>query len=153
MSSDQRDWDRELAKIDRQLASMSDDQLLETTKPKPAAQPGAAPATETARPTAAAPSRLGVILRLSLAGVLAVGMTLWPYSSACGFGLAGYLAATAAVIGAGAWAGIATWRARAARGHIFALCVLAWGLTLAAIEVLPRAGYATDPARASWTCQ
>jgi hypothetical protein len=76
----------------------------------------------------------------------------WPYASRCGIGLAGYLGVTAVVIAAGAWASATTWRARAPRLHIIALLVLAWGASLAAIEILPRIGYATDATRSGWVC-
>jgi hypothetical protein len=153
--SGNKDWDKELAKIDRQLASMSDDQLLASTKQAPPAAGGTAvPAVAPAAPAApAAPTRAGVIARIGLALVLGVGVLFWPYGAACGPGLVAYLGAAASVMAAGVWAATATWRARAGQGHVIALLVLAWGLALTAIEVLPRLGYATDPARTAWLCR
>jgi hypothetical protein len=145
-----RDWDKEMAKIDKQLSSMSDDDLAARSSPPPAGARAAAPA---AREPGAAPSRLGVILRVGLAVALSIGLLFWPYAARCGFGLAGYLASVAVVVAAGSWAGIATWKARAGRMHILSLAVVAWGIALAAVETLPRIGYAKDPARVTWMCR
>ena len=147
---DSKNWDKELAKIDRQLASMSDDQL-QTKQAPPAAAGAAGPAVAAAAP--AAPTRAGVLARVGLALVLGVGVVFWPYAAACGAGLFAYLGAVATVAAAGVWAATATWRARAGRSHVVALFVLAWGLALTAIEVLPRLGYATDSARSAWSCR
>lgn len=173
MSAD-RDWDAELAKIDKQLASLSDDDLA-ARAPSRGAVAGSAPVAGAgagggvsaggkggavaqapaprAGASGATPSPLGVTIRVGLGVVLAVGVLLWPYAAACGLPLVGYLGATAAVIAAGAWGAVATWRARAARAHVVALGVVAWGAVLLSAEVLPRIGYATDPARAAWLCQ
>jgi hypothetical protein len=160
-----RDWDKELAKIDKQLESISDDALLPATR-APAAPP-AAPgggAKAPARAAAAAPAgatpqqervrTLGVALRLLLAAALAIAMPFWPYKATCGLDLAGYLAAVGVVVVAGGWSAVWSWRHRSARAHVAALVLVGWGLALAAAEVLPRAGYAkADPARALWVCE
>lgn len=153
MSTD-RDWERELAKIDQQLASVSDEALAASAR-GPAAAPPAGPPRPAARPAAPrgdAPTPAGVLLRLLLAVALGVGILFWPYANRCGPGLAGYLAAVAAVAGAGCWTAVTTWRARSGRAHVLSLVLVAWGLVLAAIEILPRIGYASDPARISWGC-
>lgn len=146
-----RDWDRELKKIDKHLSSISDDELLART-----ASPAAAPKGRTAvagDAGAALPSPLGVAFRVGLALALAVGIHFWPYSARCGLGLAGYLASVTVVIASGGWAAISTWRARAGRAHVLSLLVVTWGIALAAVEVLPRIGYAKDPARVQWVCK
>jgi len=148
-----RDWDKELAKIDRQIASMGDEQPVERNAPPAAGGPAAAPARGGQAAGPASPSRAGVVLRVSLAVALAIGMTIWPYGARCGAGLGAYLFAIAVVAGAGTWAALTTWSARAGRAHVIALLVVGWGLALAAVEVLPRTGYAADPARVSWMCQ
>ena len=146
--ADARDWEKEMAKIDRQLESVSDEAMLPA---KSAASPAArAQAVEAQKGT----STLGVFLRLGLAVMLGVAMLFWPYVARCGVGLAAYLAATAVVAGAGLWSAVWTWRHRAGRGHVLALLLILWGVVLAAAEVLPRSGYARPDADhpAVWAC-
>jgi hypothetical protein len=159
-----RNWDKELAKVDKQLASLSDEQLL-----------GAAPAAplaaqkDPARPSAKSPpapassaagsgkgtSAIGVYGRLTLAVLVGAAMYIWPYPAQCGVGLAGYLAAVGVVIAGGLWASVWTWRHRAGKAHTLSLLVMLWGLVLGAIQVLPRTGYAKPDANhpAAWLCQ
>jgi putative flippase GtrA len=143
------DFDSRLRQIDKALESISDDQLL----PAPAK---GAPVAEKA---AVAEQRAQVrtwpaFLRLGLASALAVGMVFWPYASRCGGGLAAYLGAVVAVVVAGGWSAVWTWRHRTARAHLLSLLLVLWGLVLAAIEVLPRTGYAVPTAAhpAAWAC-
>ena len=80
-------------------------------------------------------------------------MLFWPSDATCGVGLAGYLAATGVVVTAGVWSSIWTFRHRSSRGHILSLLLVLWGSVLAAIEILPRSGYAKpDPKRPGWSC-
>ena len=149
-----RDWDKELKKIDKHLSSISDDELLaRTAAPAATGSTGRAAAPASAGPGPAAPSPVGVIIRVGLALALAVGINFWPYSARCGLGLAGYLASVTVVVASGGWAAISTWRARTGRAHLLALLVITWGIALAAVEVLPRIGYAKDPARVAWICK
>jgi hypothetical protein len=158
-----RNWDKELAKVDKQLASLSDEQLLGAP---PAAAPvalpkdaGRKPAKTQAAPTVSAgpkeTSAIGVYGRLVLAMAVGAAMYIWPYPAKCGVGLAGYLAAVGVVIAGGLWATVWTWRHRAARAHTLSLLVVFWGLVLAGIQVLPRTGYAKPDANhpAAWLCQ
>lgn len=141
-------WDKELAKIDKQLESMSDEALLPA---KPAAGPAArAESHAIQRET----TTLGVMSRLLLATALGIGMIFWPYAARCGAGLLAYLAAVGVVMAAGTWSAVWTWRHRSSKGHILSLLLILWGGTLAAIEVLPRVGYAipTEAHPAVWTC-
>ena len=144
-----RNWDRELAKIDKQLEGVSDAVLLPT--PRGASPAAAAQLDEKRRST----TTLGVLTRLMLAVALAVGMLFWPYAARCGVGLYGYLAATGVVVAAGIWTSVWTWRHRSGRAHLLALLLVVWGAVLGAIEILPRVGYATPtPAHpAIWVCQ
>ena len=144
-----RNWERELAKIDKQLEGVSDDALLPTPR---GASPAAAARVDEQRRTT---STFGVFARLVLAVALGVGMLFWPYSARCGVGLYGYLAATGVVVAAGVWTSVWTWRHRAARGHLLALLLIVWGAVLGATEILPRVGYATPTANhpAIWACQ
>ncbi len=141
-------WDKELAKIDKQLESMSDEALLPA---KPNAGPAAkAEAVAVQRQT----TTLGVMSRLLLATALGIGMAFWPYSARCGVGLLGYLAAVGVLMAAGAWSAVWTWRHRSSKGHILSLLLVLWGGTLAAMEVLPRVGYAipSEAHPATWSC-
>ena len=142
--SGNRDWDKELAKIDKQLESVSDAQLFPEKK-------GASPAqkqqvAEVRESTASWPA----ILRLVLSVALGIGVLFWPYANRCGIGLAGYLFVVIAVAGSGVWSAVWTWRHRASRAHILSILVIAWGLMLGATEILPRVGYAQKSL--PWNC-
>ena len=150
----ERDWDKELAKIDKQLESVSDAQLF-PEKPgapsKPGAPvPGGAAVTPQVAAERAAARSWPAILRLTLSVVLGVGILFWPYENRCGGGLTMYLLAVAAVLGSGVWSAIWTWRHNAARAHILSILLLAWGVMLGAAEVLPRVGYAKEIL--TWSC-
>jgi hypothetical protein len=82
--------------------------------------------------------------------VLGVALTQWPYASACGFSLFGYLAAVLTVIVVAGWVFIATWFHRMGFAHLMALILGFWGVVLAAEQVLPRIGYAEE--EATWMC-
>jgi hypothetical protein len=143
------DWDKELAKIDKQLESISDSALV------PAAPKSAPPAARAEVATERAQTRTwGAFLRLALATALGVGILFWPYPKTCGLNLAGYLVAAGAVTLGGLWSSVWTWRHRTARAHVLSLLLVLWGLVLAAIEVLPHAGYARPDASrpAGWSC-
>ena len=142
------DWNKELAKIDKQLESMSDEALLPA---KSAATPAAkAEAVAVQKST----TTLGVMLRLTLATALGVGMVFWPYEARCGGGLFLYLGAVGVLMTAGVWSAVWSWRHRSARAHMLSLLLALWGGTLAGMEVLPRLGYAipTEAHPASWMC-
>ncbi|OYV73634.1 MAG: hypothetical protein B7Z72_02070 [Gemmatimonadetes bacterium 21-71-4] len=154
----ERDWSKELAKIDKQLGAMPDDALA--AKPAAPAKGGGAPAPAPKhvpggdRPPAGTGS-FGVFARLALSVVLGLAMIAWPYEARCGFGLAGYLAAVAVVAVSGGWSAVWTWRHRAARAHVLSLLILLWGLVLGSLEVLPRIGYAKPDLNhpATWVCR
>jgi hypothetical protein len=158
-----RDWDKELAKVDKQLASMSDADLeaLANAAPVPAKGGGAvAKSSGKAAPSRAtsteprATTSWGVYARLGLSILLGVGMVIWPYEVRCGIGLAGYLAAVVVVVASGVWSSVWTWRHRASRAHTLSLLIVLWGLVLGSLEVLPRIGYAKPDVRhpATWAC-
>lgn len=144
-------WDKELAKIDKQLGSLSDDALLSKMTPAPNA--GSTTKVETVG-TPRTTTTLGVLARLGLAAALGVGMYFWPYSARCGAGLFGYLAASGVVVAAGLWSAMWTWRHRSAAGHTLSLAIILWGGILGAREILPKLGYAipSEAHPASWMC-
>jgi hypothetical protein len=143
-----KNWEKELARIDKQLESMADEALLPSSG---AATPEAKAEIKAQQSRTRA---LGVFLRLTLAVGLGVGIVFFPYEHRCGLALAGYLLSVAVVTGSGLWSAIWSWRHRAPRAHILSLLITLWGLTLGAIEILPRSGYAkVDPASpVSWFC-
>ncbi len=116
----ERDWAKEMKKIDRQLESISDEALFPTKTASgkgPKAAATRAENLEKQRTT----SSLGVFLRLLLSVALGVGIYFWPYDARCGFGLFGYLAAIGVVTASGIWSAVWTWRHRSARGHTLSL--------------------------------
>jgi len=156
-----RDWAKELAKIDKQLGSLPDEALVPAA---PAAGPsrgagprgGAAPAPdEPPRALHGRAAKFGLAARVTLSVALGIGMLFWPYEDRCGAGLALYLGAVAVVVVGGAWSAVWSWRHRAARLHSVSLLLLLWGLVLGSLDVLPRIGYAKPDARhpATWACR
>ena len=144
MSQDERDWDKELARIDKVIAK-APAQL-------PAQGGGASPAGRPPAPVNVV-GRKAVFftwLRVLLAVLVAGAMTQWPYSHDCGVNLFLYLGAVGGVIAAGLWSGVTSWQRRLGLAHTIALLVTLWGLVLAAAQVLPRIGYARHIAQ--WWC-
>lgn len=151
----ERDWTKELAKIDKQLESVSDEALFPTKTGGPAKGPKQTTAKAENLERQRTTSTLGVFVRLLLSVALGVGILFWPYDARCGFGLAGYLAAVSVVAASGVWSAVWTWRHRSARGHTVSLLLILWGLVLGAMEVLPRVGYGKPDAMhpATWVCK
>ena len=139
-----RDWDKELAKIDKQLESVSDSQLFPEKKDASPTQKAAIAADR------ASTSSWPAILRLTLSVVLGVAILFWPYANRCGVGLAGYLFGVSAVAASGVWSAVWTWRHRVGRAHALSILLIVWGLVLGATEILPRIGYAKQSL--SWSC-
>jgi hypothetical protein len=146
-----RDWDRELAQIDKLIAQGAADAPAQVP-----AQRGKAPAASLPDGGAAPAARrrphtpLTTWLRLLLALLLGAGMTQWPYTHGCGLPLFGYLVAVATVIAASFWSLISSWRSRSGLAHFLSIGLLFWGAFLGAREVLPRVGYAKQSA--AWFC-
>jgi hypothetical protein len=159
-----RDWDAEMAKIDRQIEATAN--VVPRGLPAPASA-GALPAgierrsaSRTGAPEAisahGSPSgRALAVARVVLSVALGVGVLFWPYADRCGLGLAAYLGAVGVVIAGGIWSAIWTWRHRTPKSHVLALALVLWGLGLAAAQVLPRLGYAKPDAThpALWSCE
>ena len=142
MTTPPRDWNKELAAIDRAMAK---------SPPVPQSQSPSAPAR--GAPALAAPTRrsaFGTWLRVLLGVLLAGAMTQWPYASRCGTFLFLYFGAAGVVVLAGFWGSISSWRRRLGLAHVISLLVTLWGLGLAAAVLLPRTGYARE--QLSWFC-
>ena len=157
-----RNWDAEMAKIDKQLSSVSDEQLLAERKPVPTGKGTGA------RPTSAAPASVPSVRAASadhggawrswvkvIAAVAAAGSLMyWPWPARCGLPVVGFTVATGGVALLGIWSAIGTWRHRLGLAHVASILVTAWGLMLGAREVLPRVGYAipTIERAGQWSC-
>jgi len=143
-----RDWDKEMAQIDKLIATGAGG-----GQPSPAPAGAAAPAAGGRAVAAAGPRPRAAFftwLRLLLGLILGAAITQWPYERGCGVLLFGYLVAVAGVIVAGVWSTLSSWRTRSGLAHTLSLALCCWGAVLGAREVLPRAGYARATAR--WMC-
>jgi hypothetical protein len=94
---------------------------------------------------------IGLWARVALALLLGVLMTQWPYAHDCGLRLLGYAGAVLTVLVAGSWIAFVSWRRRNGYAHLLALILAFWGMVLAAEALLPRIGYAAEPA--AWQCE
>ncbi len=148
MSGPPRDWDKEMAEIDKMIAK----------QPAPApgvrGAPAALPSPQRAGPVA--PSRTGhdvlaTWVRVLLGVTVAAGVGFaWPYAHACGLPLYGYLVAAGGVALAGLWGAVTSWSRRVGLAHIVSLLVALVGAALLGKAILERTEYAKQPA--TWTC-
>jgi hypothetical protein len=146
MSEQPRNWDRELADIDKVIAKGS----------VPAAG-GSVPAPAGRGPgvLAGAPvPRRSVALTwfwVLLAVALAAALPLWPYQRSCGLQLMFFMGATGVTALVGLLGALASWASRRGLAHVVSLTVILWSALVGLREVLPRVGYAKT-AR-TWTCE
>jgi len=147
-----RDWDKELAKIDRLInAQAPGPKQPAPREPAPVAVPSQEKVAAPALPSAAGSHHWGVWGRVFLGVLLGAAVTQWPNAHACGVALFLYLGAVGMVALAGGWGAVTAWRRRLAGPHVASLALILWGLALAAREVLPRVGYARHVL--TWLCQ
>lgn len=158
-----RNWEQELAKIDKQLASVSDEQLLaQSAQPAPTRGPVAAPSAKSApakpssfsAPTTTSGRSWIAWVQLVVAISAGVGLWFWPWGTRCGLNAMTFTAATGGVTLLGLWSAVGSWRHRQGAAHILSFAVMIWGLVLGAREVLPRMGYAipTVERPGGWSC-
>jgi hypothetical protein len=154
-----RDWDKELAEIDKLMGAEAPapGKVVGPPVARPsetASRPGQSSAPQVARQQVVAPQRRVANLTVWLVALLgpigAAGLAIWPYPKACGMGLGVYLVGVLAVWGASIWAMRTAWAAQRAAAMILAVLALLASLSLAALEVLPRVGYARTSL--TWTC-
>jgi hypothetical protein len=137
MTEQPRDWDKELADIDRAIAK----------------QPGAPPTTGQGGPPMSLSRRRFVALAwfwTSLAIVLGVALLVWPYDKFCGLRLIFYLGAVFITLLMSFLGALASWSGRQGLAFLLSLIVMVFAGVMAMREILPRAGYARE-AR-DWTC-
>jgi hypothetical protein len=109
---------------------------------------GSRPAVRGFAPTRV--QRIGVWVRVWLGVLLGALITQWPYARNCGIGLWFYLGAVTALLIAGGWGGVWSWRYRMGLAHSTSIAVIFWTLVLASDQVLQRTGYAASSAQ--WSC-
>jgi hypothetical protein len=133
MTEQPRDWDKELADIDRAIA-------------KQGAAPGGAPAGVSAR-------RRFVALTwfwTGLAILLGVALLIWPFDRACGIRLIFFLGAALVAVVMGVVGAFTSWAHRQGVAMLLSLLVILLAGILATSEILPRTGYAKQALE--WTC-
>ncbi|HKU60244.1 MAG TPA: hypothetical protein VJQ44_03430 [Gemmatimonadales bacterium] len=143
MTADQpRDWDRELAAIDKVI----DKQRAGAPPPPTALPPGTIQRVPPVTPPPA--TGRGSVARTwfwtVLALALGIGLAVWPYPKACGLQLFFFLGATAVTVVAGVVGALASWTHRRGVAHLICLLVLLWAGVVGASEALPRSGYARE---------
>ena len=139
-----RDWDKELADIDRLMGK-------QPVAPPPARRPAESSSVPAGRPPVpSGRSRLGAWLRVLLGVAIGVGMAQWPYAHGCGLMLYLYFGAGGVVVLAGIWGMHTSWKRRMALAHVLSLAVALWGVFLSGKVILDRTGYVKAPK--SWFC-
>jgi hypothetical protein len=153
MSDQPRDWDRELADIDRVMAKQGGSPT--GGAPSGGTTPAPVPPPRPAPPVGPAPvRRRSVALTwfwVALAVALGAALVVWPYQKACGLQLFFFLGAAGVTLIVAGLGAINSWAHRRGFAHVLSLLVILWAGIAAARETLPRVGYARS-AR-TWTCQ
>lgn len=148
-----RDWDKEMAEIDKLLAK--------GTAPAAPSAPALPVRPGEPRPTASlAKSATGIVTRghhiagvwvQALLGVAAAAaLPFWPYAKSCGTMLYLYLLSTFAVIVVGIWTMRNAWTHRRGVAHIAGLLVMLAGLAFATVEIIQRTNVVG--VRLLWAC-
>jgi hypothetical protein len=146
MSEQPRNWDRELADIDKVIAKGS----LPGAGGSVPAPAGRGPGV----PMGAPVPRRSVALTwfwVLLAVALAAALPLWPYQRSCGLQLMFFMGATGVTALIGLLGALASWASRRGFAHVLSLAVILWSAMIGLREVLPRAGYAKTVR--TWTCE
>jgi hypothetical protein len=138
MTEPPRDWDRELADIDRVIDK----------GPGPVGTPARLPAPGSPPVVRGSVARTWFWVVLAL--LLAVALPIWPYGKACGLQFFFYLGAATLALLAGVAGALSSWAARRGLAHVLSLTVVVWAGAMVASEVLPRVGYAAQSK--TWLC-
>jgi len=138
MNEEPRNWDKEMADIDKAIAR----------QPAPVPTAGGGPGKPVTPP-----SRRFVALTwfwTALALVLAVALPLWPNDKSCGLPLVFYIGAAGLALLMGVLGALSSWSYRRGLAHLLSLLVIVWAGVMAAREILPRTGYARQEQH--WSC-
>jgi hypothetical protein len=151
MTEQPRNWDKELADIDRVIGKQGTPPPGGVPALPPAGTPAPTPRVATVvEPAAARGSVAMTWFWVGLAVLLTAALPLWPYGKTCGLQLFFYLGAAALALLAGATGAVHSWRARRGLAHLIALIVVVLTGLMGAREVLPRTGYAAQAE--TWLC-
>ena len=152
MTGPSRDWDKEMAEIDKIIAKQPAVGAQGSGARAAPSAPVQRAATESGPVVRSRRAVLTTWLRVLLGITVAAGVGLaWPYAHACGFPLYGYVAAAAGVFLAGLWGAVTSWARRMAAAHLIALLVMLSGLVLLGQVFLDRSSYPDKPA--AWSCR
>jgi hypothetical protein len=145
MSEQPRDWDREMAGIDRVIANQGSEPA--------AGAPVPAPAGRVPPPRGPVPRRHVALTWFWVALALAMGLALllWPYQRSCGLQLVFFLGAAGITALIALLGALASWSHHRALAHVLSLLVMLWAGFLVLREVLPRVGYARTSL--TWMCE
>jgi hypothetical protein len=146
MTEQPRDWDRELADIDRVIAKQGGAPPSAAPAPTPPSRGAPAPPPQVRRRSVAM-----VWFWALLALALAVALPLWPYERACGLQLIFFLGAAGVTALIGLLGALESWAHHRGLAHILSLLVVVWAAAVALREVLPRVGYAKETQ--AWMCE
>ena len=154
MTGPPRDWDKEMAEIDKLIAKTPVQGAREPGSQGARSAPAALPAPQrTAAPPAVRGGREALFtwvkVLLGVGVATAVGFA-WPYAHVCGVPLYGYLAAAGGVVLVGLWGVVASWRSRMTLAHTLALLATLAGAALVGKVVLDRSSYPKVPS--TWRC-
>jgi hypothetical protein len=152
MTGPPRDWDKEMAEIDRLMARQPAAGSPGAREPGSQGAGGSAvPAPRPAAPVSSRRESLTTWFKVFLgAGTAAAVAFFWPYPHACGLQLYGYLAAAAGAVLVALWSVVASWKSRMAAAHGIALLSVLLGAALIGKAVLDRTGYSGTPS--TWSC-
>lgn len=138
MTEQPRNWDKELADIDKVIAK----------------QPASVPVSPggAGKPPTPGQRRFVALTWFwtGLAVVLAVALPLWPNDKSCGLKLVFYLGLAAIALLMGVLGALASWSHRRGLAFILSLAAILWAGIMATREILPRVGYARQELH--WTC-
>ena len=151
MTGPPRDWDKEMAEIDKIIAKGGAPGGQGTGVKASSSAPVQRAAPEGGTVVRSGRGALTTWLKVSLGVLVAAGVALaWPYAHTCGLSLYGYVAAAAGVFLAGLWGAVASWTRRMAAAHLIALLVTLTGALLLGKTILDRSNYPKQPS--TWTC-
>lgn len=154
MTGPPRDWDKEMAEIDKLIAKQPAQGAREPGIQGARVAPAALPAPQrAASPPVVRGGREALVtwvkVLLGVGVAAAVGVS-WPYAHVCGVPLYGYLAAASGVVVVGLWGVVASWKSRMPLAHTLALLATLSGAVLVGKVLVDRSSYPRQPA--SWSC-